>query len=805
MARTRSQTKNSTQIVESIETAVSEPLKPARVTRSRAKKQASSEPPETHPSAPAPPKTTQRTIKKPTKPSARKRPGKTAASRGKRTSTKSTSPEDNEEPIEEQQPVSEVPTEAQIETAAEPKLPSPKAVETAKPKGRKGAKKTKKRSRVEHSDDEEEHALGTPAAKRRNLGPAGSTPFAGRRLSPASRLISSRAKPLSERLRRRTVESEGRLYTTLFRLPELVAQVEADRRASANGSETPDFEAPCEPMAHPIDQADLEDQENQVAAVTSESDLPQTPQRGWNIRGLFNSVPRSFSRYIPGFGRSPEKDEDTTVLQPASERLNRTNASTRTVATPLDFENGHQPVVKPKPKAPSPHNLTYSLFPARYDRAKYLSFDNVPYKAPSTSATAEPSDQTTSTATEMTLAGEAQPVSNGEAQGVLAAAAQSEAIGETTKTTDVERQPTIVNKSNVPPQTPGNQESKKRKRLPSPDVIPNPPGTSYGMDLRYFCYSDSEEEDEEMSAPVVPPPTAIKPSLRNALRAERPLAKKVRFDASPEDTPSKARLRDRATDPYHGRQFLSPGETSSAPVPAEPVPATPTPVVQRPPGFIPNTQGTFCLNYDDFSDDTDPSDISMTSAPSPSLTSEASSPLRPNGFLDTPTRPNALSAEPTKPAEVAPSPPPRPTPRHAALPPSTPAKVDETALAKVRSQAEKYKPKTPSGLRTASRYSSPLVAPSPASPGTIVAEQPNLDFGGDDEFARDAQWLYLNCPSGDFDKLQWPSKESLTSGLDAQPEVKLYLDKLWTGPVADRDATSFRHALNAFKPEPALV
>lgn len=40
-------------------------------------------------------------------------------------------------------------------------------------------------------------------------------------------------------------------------------------------------------------------------------------------------------------------------------------------------------------------------------------------------------------------------------------------------------------------------KKRKRRRSPSPDVIPNPPGCSYGMWDKYFYYSSTEEDDED--------------------------------------------------------------------------------------------------------------------------------------------------------------------------------------------------------------------------------------------------------------------------------------------------------------------
>lgn len=103
---------------------------------------------------------------------------------------------------------------------------------------------------------------------------------------------------------------------------------------------------------------------------------------------------------------------------------------------------------------------------------------------------------------------------------------------------------------------------RKRKRT-SPKVIPNPVGCSYGMDLAYFCYSsESEEEGEEEHEEQAGtnPPKGISRSPKQA-------AKRVRFDKSPEDSPS--RLRTAAS---------VPGPHGQSQVPVEAGPTTPAPV-----------------------------------------------------------------------------------------------------------------------------------------------------------------------------------------------------------------------------------
>lgn len=161
----------------------------------------------------------------------------------------------------------------------------------------------RKRSRTQTSPDMGAEDPVTPHAnKRRNLGPPGSTPYARR----TNRRI-SRAVPLTDRQRRRTVESEGRIHNTIFRLPEYVAQTEADRRASeTSASPAP----PSEPIQTSLD---LSSEQDQAAAVEEEPTVaqvptaPETPRRSW--RGLFGSVPRSFSRLLPRFGRGRASSE----------------------------------------------------------------------------------------------------------------------------------------------------------------------------------------------------------------------------------------------------------------------------------------------------------------------------------------------------------------------------------------------------------------------------------------------------------------------------------------------------------------
>lgn len=344
---------------------------------------------------------------------------------------------------------------------------------------------------------------------------------------------------------------------------------------------------------------------------------------------------------------------------------------------------------------------------------------------------------------------------------------------------------------------------KKRKRAPSPDVIPNPPGCSYGMYEEYFYYSDSDFEDEEESSsadPIEPSAAVPKSAMRKTTRAEQPPPKKVRFGASPQDSPSKLRLQGRATDPYTGSDFLMPGQGARVPAPSDlmysPTPATrPTtaPAVASPANVAgpASTTSAFTPSASVQGRVSTPS----TSAPTPSAAPAA--PVLP-GPVTGQTRyvPTAChcaannSPSPTSSDEASVSHP-TPSDEPCTEPPASPSKTEgDEAVAKVRSQAEKFKPKTPSGLRTASRYSSPLTAL------TNVA-LPKLDFGNDD-YARDAEWLYKQCPSGKLDQLKWPRKQNMITAMNVDSAPRQLLTRTWNNLEMDANHATFRNMMESF-------
>lgn len=143
-------------------------------------------------------------------------------------------------------------------------------------------------------------------------------------------------------------------------------------------------------------------------------------------------------------------------------------------------------------------------------------------------------------------------------------------------------------------------QAKKRKRAPSPDVIPNPKGSSYGLDLDYFCYSSESDEDEAQA-------TRTDRTGPRVTTSQGPAIKKARTQPAAESTPTPpVRYWPAATDPYRGRYFLMPGQRPPPESPSEPPlpPAARAPAARtRASTFIPNRQGTFRLDYDDESSD----------------------------------------------------------------------------------------------------------------------------------------------------------------------------------------------------------
>lgn len=274
----------------------------------------------------------------------------------------------------------------------------------------------------------------------------------------------------------------------------------------------------------------------------------------------------------------------------------------------------------------------------------------------------------------------------------------------------------------------------KRKRLGSPDIIPNPGGSSYGMDLDYFGFSSSGEEDEVLT------PSKTRPSKQRRLRGPD--------NTMPVDTgraqPYSGGSLSSGTANYQGGNFSSEGsalessklqarksmsERSLMRTQQSPPPRTPI--------IITNLTGSFRVPSPSDSDsdleepvtESPPHDASteLTKKGQDFLHSTSTSPKKPaprvdetssqtNSFISNektsrtqspPSKPITLPTK-TTPTTWTQPPPPRPNPPHAALP--SVSSVDSEALARARKKALHYQPHKPSGLRASSRISSPRIS-----------------------------------------------------------------------------------------------
>lgn len=208
----------------------------------------------------------------------------------------------------------------------------------------------------------------------------------------------------------------------------------------------------------------------------------------------------------------------------------------------------------------------------------------------------------------------------------------------------------------------------KRKRVPSPDVIPLPPGGGFGLHPDYFYFSSDEEDfaDEDDT------PT------------KQPAAKKARISSSGSEVVGDPKM---AT-PYTGTMF-------AVPVPA-PTPATTGNNVFAKDTNVDSTNGSKSSPYQPNTFTVpDDEDSELSDLASPEQTSFNVQPS-----LATPQSPAPLSKSMAAP--------PPPNPSHATLPTPHIMMGDEgyiDPVEKARQKALKHQPKTGSRLRESSHLS----------------------------------------------------------------------------------------------------
>lgn len=705
---------------------------------------------------------------------------------------------------------------------------------------------TRKRGRQEQTDDD-----GSPSLKRREIND-----------TPVARHSRRNVVPYSERQRRRVTESQGRIDKTVFRIPQLIEQNKSEREITDEEKEEDPY-GDTEPAWDVLNQmrADAELIEQERPQHIEEA--PQTPTRSSRMQGLLDSVPRTISKLVPAFLKSPSpRRRESFAPTP------RPLGDSQLAPVHISPNNEMRDEAQPQQETNSPH-MEYTLYPTSIDRQEVVPV--------------VPSDESTSL--EITYSNGA----TGQYESQVLEAPRTEAqTGEEQTGEERAVDEGQTKEQGIARKTGAKSEKKKRrkrKRSPSPEVIPHPPGCSYGFFTKYFEYDLSEFEESEYEtdsseddSDTQTGPSGIRQAVPKSILRTR---KRVRFDASPTDTPSKLRLRNEQartpdarlpwqpaespedtyienspfnTTPSYDRQQSHPSTTARAIAARVQTPAaspqqfstpnseqqsershsTRNPTSPSPPQIIrPNPHGTFRLDYDMFSDDSDEEEevaeevrsTQTTGSEGTAIRSEATPAPEPRDTVQNNQRagtndeeasqrhpqtprimdhyrrlydtPSSSLSPPPPPIFSQPwtrPPPPRPTPAHATLP-GTPA--DPETLARLRSEVEKYKPKLPSGLRAASRYSSSPMSVSDHDESRFGAQhQPEIDGSpvknlGAKLRVQDDASEKENVPlsveqSADPHQLRWPEVRDYAHTLSVEPGSSRLVEEMWT----DEDASS---------------
>lgn len=305
------------------------------------------------------------------------------------------------------------------------------------------------------------------------------------------------------------------------------------------------------------------------------------------------------------------------------------------------------------------------------------------------------------------------------------------------------------------PSTSKDDQSLKRKRE-EPDIIPNPKGCSYGMDMDYFGFTDEEWAEEE--------------KRQVALAAEK-------------ETAAPATKKQRVNEPQQQRRRLP----SSALSPA------------RRPGFIPNRRGTYQAP--------DLPTIDSSGLLSDIAVSSPAAPAQPSIDLAPRTSAVAQTSQPAtvpSPADVAAEAVPQ-SETSDALGDST---QTPSPVRRARSKAEQFKPKTPSRLRESHRLSSSQTSASTGTPSqlggpvktpTFFSDPMSVDSSlGHVVTAEDVDWLHELCPGGDLEQLPWPDRVGIGESLGVDSPPVALVGQLWNQDMARESSAAWGRAFGGF-------
>lgn len=475
----------------------------------------------------------------------------------------------------------------------------------------------------------------------------------------------------------------------------------------------------------------------EASEQSQRQNVPETPRaRRWGISGLIDSA-RSVTKFLPGLNPRPN------VLATVAEDPVDSNTS------PTPIRSQHTAQTEPR------RNTRTVRFTAEPSTVQFTA-------EPSTANPKKPRTRPkqSSSSGRFRSKGEMTKARNRKLERDFMQEQAKIVIEEDErKAKDLQAQNELRQQA-VTATTPG----AKRKRVPSPDVIPNPPGTSYGMDLAYFGYDSSEEDESEID-------TTPSKRLTKSRRISKEKPSTVIVGDPKKARPYSGTIFGKSPPDYHGGNVF--GEMNASKEATEKVVAAQkagdfqTRLAEKkerwarekeerlrelreqrdlpPTPIITNLSGTFRVPSPSSSDsDSDPSPEENTGPRSRKESSKEkeSAPRVGQSSSTKSATPQRKDPEPWKKP-----PPPRPTPSHAALPPtvistdsgarSSPTRTAQSSLSGPtgrtnalpsvnshggsnesealriqRVRAEKYLPKKPSGLRSASRMnSSPLAEP----------------------------------------------------------------------------------------------
>lgn len=449
-----------------------------------------------------------------------------------------------------------------------------------------------------------------------------------------------------------------------------------------------------------------------------------TPSRRWIIGSLLNSA-RSVSKFIPGFGHSTPA-RPLATLPAIDSAANTHTPDSRRLALPA-------PENKTPPSASHPSRSTQTEPRQRASATASPAHGARTAIAPKTFRTKKDIEKQKPI---ILMRGARRQKQKEDAE-------REEELEKAKK--DAEEMRKEEEKATVP------GEKRKRPRAPSPDVIPNPPGGGYGMHPDYFWVTSSDEDAEDGDDVDI---SVQKGKQRASDSDEQPRSKRMRVTEDQDDPepfshevigdPHRARPYTGTVCPlptsngslYHGGNIFEQADSTKK--------------VARPssPEFdqeCPNGPTmTFTVPYSDSEDDgEDKGEDEMDELDSHDVLETPKVPKAVSNLnVDTPTPKSVTNvdadsttgqrAEDPNAANVAywaklfgspngttsglepavtPSPqiPSRSSSSNGTLAPGNNA-IDTEALARARSQALKYTPKQPSGLRAQSRLSTSTVA-----------------------------------------------------------------------------------------------